>query len=85
VFERTTALQLRYKDAPQIFRTGDILVEAFFVPHAGWPVEYVRPKHSTGIHVPSAYADPAKIPDDLQGYDLFRTQGESRPFKASGE
>lgn len=150
VFERTTALQLRYEDAPQSFRAGQILVEAFFVPHAGWPVrltdvqniafrvtvddeaavahlgdadpnlihfelhreqwhqhttdaalppywffnskmgnqilqEYVRPKLSTGIHVPSSYADPANIPKDLAGYDLFTRPGEAREWPESPE
>ena len=40
--------------------------------------EYVRPKHSIGIHVPASFADPANIPDDLQGYDLFTKPGETR-------
>jgi L-ascorbate metabolism protein UlaG (beta-lactamase superfamily) len=150
VFERTTALQLNYEDAPQRFQTGEILIEAFFVPHAGWPVrltdvqniafrvtvddeasvahlgdadpnlihfelhreqwherttdvalppywffnskmgnqildEYVRPKHSTGIHVPSSYADPANIPKDLAGYDLFTRPGDARKWRESPE
>ena len=150
LFERTTALQLNYEDAPQIIRNGEILIEAFFLPHAGWPVrltdvqniafrvtvddeasiahlgdadpnlihfelhreqwhehstdvalppywffnstmgnqilkEYVRPGHSIGIHVPASFADPANIPEDLQGYDLFTKPGEPRSFAGSDD
>ena len=150
VFERTTALQLSYEDAPQSIRSGEILIEAFFVPHSGWPVrltdvqniafrvtvdeeasvahlgdadpnlihfelhreqwhehttdvalppywffnssmgnqilqEYVRPKHSTGIHVPSSFADPANIPADLESFDLFTRPGEAREWPESPE
>lgn len=38
IFERIVALDLRYEDEPLTFRNGEIVVEAFFVPHAGWPV-----------------------------------------------
>ena len=150
VFERTTAFQLSYEDAPQTIRSGEILVEAFYVPHSGWPVrmtevqniafrvtvdeeasvahlgdadpnlihfelhrddwhertsdvalppywffnskmgnqilkEYVRPQHSTGIHVPAFFADPENIPDDLQEYDLFTKPGETRSFAGSND
>jgi L-ascorbate metabolism protein UlaG (beta-lactamase superfamily) len=150
LFERTVALGLSYEDGPQVIQSGDIQVEAFFVPHSGWPVrltdvqniafrvtldesasvahlgdadpnlvhfelhreqwhqrsteialppywffnsrmgnqvleEYVRPDHSIGIHVPSSYSDPAKIPDDLEDYDLFTRPGESRRLPGSAE
>ena len=42
LFERTTALQLSYEDAPQIIRSGEILIEAFFVPHCGLAGAYDR-------------------------------------------
>ena len=48
VFDRTVAIDLAYKDEPQSFRHAGILVEAFFVPHAGWPVRrIVRPPASS--------------------------------------
>jgi len=143
IFDQTIALELTYEDDPQTIRSGNLLVEAFFVPHSGWPVrstdvqniafrvtvddeasvahlgdadpnlvhfelhreewhehstdvalppywffdskmgnqilkDYVRPKSSTGIHVPSSYSDPTKIPEDLRGYDLFTKPGETR-------
>jgi len=150
VFERTIALELSYEDGPQIIQSGDIQVEAFFVPHAGWPLrltdvqniafrvtldddtsvvhlgdadpnrvhfelhreewhehttdvalppywffnskmgnqvlkEYVRPQQSIGIHAPSSYSDPTKIPDDLKDFDLFTRPGESRRLQRSAE
>ena len=39
VFERTTAVDLSYADDPLIFQNGNIVVEAFFVPHSGWPTK----------------------------------------------
>lgn len=145
VFERAIALQLSYEDAPQRILAGEIQIEAFFVPHAGWPVrltdvqniafrvivddeasvvhlgdadpnlvhfelhreqwhehstdfalppywffnstmgnqilkEYVQPAHSIGIHVPASYGDPANIPEDLKGYDLFTKPGGTREW-----
>lgn len=40
IFKRTTALDLSYGDDPQTIQSGDILVEAFYVPHSGWPTAY---------------------------------------------
>jgi L-ascorbate metabolism protein UlaG (beta-lactamase superfamily) len=37
VFERVTIFDLEYGDAPVFVRSGDLLVEAIRVPHAGWP------------------------------------------------
>ncbi len=37
VFERITAIDQSYGDAPQSMQHGDIRIEAFFVPHTGWP------------------------------------------------
>jgi len=36
--------------------------------------------HSIGIHVPDRFADPANVPEELQGYELFTTPGEGRRF-----
>lgn len=37
IFERVTALDLQYGDAPVFIRTGGLLIEAVNVPHSGWP------------------------------------------------
>ncbi len=42
--------------------------------------EYVRPKRSTGTHVPASFADPEKIPENLREFDLFTRPGEARPL-----
>lgn len=37
LFERVTALDLEYGDAPVFARKGGLLIEALHVPHSGWP------------------------------------------------
>jgi hypothetical protein len=34
--------------------------------------------HAIGIHVPASFADPAKIPPELHGRELFTAPGEKR-------
>lgn len=40
-------------------------------------------RHSIGIHVPAEFSDPANIPDDFGGRDLFTRPGEGRRFSGS--
>jgi L-ascorbate metabolism protein UlaG (beta-lactamase superfamily) len=37
VFDRVVGLDLEYGDPPVTMRTDDLLIEAVFIPHAGWP------------------------------------------------
>jgi L-ascorbate metabolism protein UlaG (beta-lactamase superfamily) len=42
VFERVTAVDLAYREAPWTVVMDDIRVEAVMIPHSGWPAERVR-------------------------------------------
>ncbi len=37
LFARATGFDLEYGDRPTFVRTGELLIEAAFVPHSGWP------------------------------------------------
>ncbi len=37
LFERVTAVDLAYKDAPVTLKTEGLLIEAVRIPHSGWP------------------------------------------------
>ncbi|MCP4045633.1 MAG: MBL fold metallo-hydrolase [Gammaproteobacteria bacterium] len=37
VFERVTAVELAYKDAPVTLKMEGLIIEAVRIPHAGWP------------------------------------------------
>ncbi|MBU2676351.1 MAG: MBL fold metallo-hydrolase [Gammaproteobacteria bacterium] len=37
LFDRVESIDLSYEDDPQLLHAGDISVQAFFVPHSGWP------------------------------------------------
>ena len=37
VFDRVTGLDMEYGDAPVSIEAGALLIEAAFIPHAGWP------------------------------------------------
>lgn len=37
IFDRVVGLDLEYGDTPVSMRTDDLLIEAVFIPHAGWP------------------------------------------------
>ena len=37
VFDRVTAVDLEYKDAPVTLNMEDLLIEAVRIPHSGWP------------------------------------------------
>jgi hypothetical protein len=37
LFERVTAVELAYMDAPVTLETEDLLIEAVRIPHSGWP------------------------------------------------
>jgi L-ascorbate metabolism protein UlaG (beta-lactamase superfamily) len=37
VFDRVTAVELAYKDAPLTFKMAGLLIEAVRIPHSGWP------------------------------------------------
>ena len=40
-------------------------------------------RHSIGIHVPAEFSNPANIPRELSGYELFTAPGEGRRFTGS--
>lgn len=40
-------------------------------------------RHAIGVHVPDSFSNPANIPDELLGIDLFTLPGEGRRFKGS--
>lgn len=37
IFDRVTSLDLDYGETPEVFVAGDLLIEAFHIPHSGWP------------------------------------------------
>ena len=37
IFDRTVALDLSYDDEPVSIQSDELRIEAFFVPHSGWP------------------------------------------------
>jgi len=39
--------------------------------------------HSIGIHVPARFSNPANIPREFSGYDMFTAPGEGRRFNGS--
>ncbi len=37
IFKRVTGLQLAYGDKPVVYKTNDLIIEAVYIPHSGWP------------------------------------------------
>ena len=58
----------------------------FFMSRGGQEVleDHIDIRNTIGIHVPASYGDdPASVPDELLGYELFTFPGEGRRFTGS--
>ena len=77
VFERTIALELSYEDGPQTIQAGEIRVEAFFVPHSGWPLRLTDVQNIAFRVTVSDEASVAHLGDadpNLVHFELHRDQ-----------
>jgi len=63
-------------------RAVDLALPPYWFFGAGDGIEiledWMEVDQSIGIHVPADFSDPAKIPDELRGVDLFTQPGEER-------
>lgn len=90
VFDRTVAIDLAYKDEPQSFVHAGILVEAFFVPHAGWPVRRTDVQNiafrvtvgeeATVVHLGDADPNLIHFEDDKEAWHRRRADAALPPY-----
>ncbi len=79
IYERVTAVNLEYKDAPVTFNMEGLLIEAVRIPHSGWPTGRLDIENivwrvtlnddTTVLHMGDADPNDAHFAQDAQYWD----------------
>lgn len=90
IFERVTSVALQYKDPPQTYDDGPLLVEAVRIPHSGWPTGRLDVENlafrvtlggeTTVLHLGDADTKDVHFARDADYWSLRRTDMAFPPY-----
>ena len=90
VFERITAVDLAYKDAPLTFNMEGLEIGAVRIPHSGWPTSRLEVENiswrvtlnekTTVLHMGDADPNDVHFARDASYWDAMRTQMAFPPY-----